>query len=125
MVKTSLLHSEDSGFDSSRAHMLIIQTTCASKKEAEKIGRTLVSERLAACATIHPCVSIFFWKGKLQKEKEWALELKAAGAKYAQAERRIKQMHSYKLPQIMAFSTARASREYSRWVKNAILQSPK
>ena len=99
--------------------MLIVQTTCASRKEAEKIGEALVREHLAACAAIHKCNSIFLWEGRLQKENEWLLELKAPNAKYARIEQRIRQLHSYKLPQIVAVPVARASKDYASWVDGA------
>ena len=99
--------------------MLIVQTACASRKEAESIGEALVSSSLAACASVMPCKSIFFWKGRLEKQDEWLLELKVADAKYARAERRIRQLHSYELPQVIALPVARASREYAQWVRRA------
>ena len=97
--------------------MLIVQTTCKSRAEAEKIGVALVRERLAACASVHPCKSIFFWQGRLERQSEWVLELKITNSKYARTERRIRQLHSYALPQIIAFSVVRASKEYEHFIR--------
>jgi periplasmic divalent cation tolerance protein len=96
--------------------MLVVQTTCKSRKEAEKIGEALVRARIAACATAIPCRSIFRWKGKIGRQREWLLELKMPRANFPRAERGIKRLHSYELPQVIALPVARASRQYRKWV---------
>jgi periplasmic divalent cation tolerance protein len=97
--------------------MLIVQTTCASKKEADRIGEALVRARIAACATILPCGSIFRWKGKIERQREWLLELKVPRANFARVEQAIKKLHSYGLPQVIAIPVARSSRQYKQWVR--------
>ena len=72
--------------------------------------------KLAACATFFPATSLFFWKGKLCREKEYVLELKCAERNYGKMERKLRVLHSYSLPQVVAFKVARASREYKKWV---------
>lgn len=99
-----------------RTAMLIVQTTCKTSREAERIASALVKEGLAACAHAFPCKSFFFWKGKMRKEGEWLLELKVRDADYGNVERKIKSLHSYDLPEIVALRPAKASREYSDWV---------
>ena len=96
--------------------MLLMKTTCGTKKEAERICRALVEEGIAACASCHPCVSFFFWEGKLQKQAEYLVELKIRDGACQKAGRRIKALHPYSLPQIIALRVAKSSREYARWV---------
>ena len=97
--------------------MLIIYTTFSNKKDAQRIAEKMVRERLAACASIFPCKSIFFWKGKLQKENEVVIELKIAGRNYKKLEQRLLELHPYSLPQIVAVKVEKASEGYARWVE--------
>lgn len=96
--------------------MLIVQTTCAGKREAEKMALALVKEKLAACVTIIPCKSFFFWKGKLEKKREFLLEAKVAGRKRAKAEQRIRQLHPYSLPMIISISPSSVNAAFEKWV---------
>ncbi len=97
--------------------MLVVRTACATKREAEKIAATLVKERLAACASVFPCRSFFYWERKLQKRREFALELKIKSSNYPELEKRIRQLHSYELPSIIAFKPAKAYAGYRDWVE--------
>lgn len=99
--------------------MLVVKTACKSRKEAEAIAGKLVKGKLAACARIYPCKSIFFWNGRLRREREFALELKIRNREYSRVEKRIKGLHSYSLPEISAYKPARASREYAAWVERS------
>src|SRR3989344_5485866 len=97
--------------------MLIVQTTVAAKKQAEKIAAVLVKEHLASCATFFPASSIYFWKGKLQKEKEFVVELKIKDGNYKKAEKRILSLHPYSLPQIIALPVKKGYKKYLRWAE--------
>ena len=97
--------------------MFLVYVTCGSEKEAEKISEILLKEGLAACANIHESKSIYFWKGKFVKEKEHVLMLKTIEKKYEKLERRIRQLHSYGIPCIIAFKTEKAEKKYARWVE--------
>ncbi len=96
--------------------MLSVYVTCPSEGEAEKISTALVKERLAACANFFPCKSVYEWKGKLVKEKEFVLILKTADKKYPALEMRIRQLHSDDVPCIVATKIARAYGHYGKWV---------
>jgi periplasmic divalent cation tolerance protein len=96
--------------------MLIVHTTCASKKEAEKIAAALVRARLAACASVFPCKSFFIWEGEFERQSEFIVEIKMKDANYGKAEARIRQMHSYPLPQIFAVKSSKANPAYAKWV---------
>jgi len=95
--------------------MLIVHTTCASKKEAEKIAAALVRSKLAVCASAYPCKSFFIWKGKFERQSEFVVEIKMKDSNYAAAERMIKKMHSYSVPQIIAVEVSRANPAYAKW----------
>ncbi len=97
--------------------MLLVHTTCKTKREAEKIAAALVKEKLAACASVFPCKSFFIWNGKMQRQGEFIIELKTADKNYAKLARRIRQLHSYSLPQIIAVRVSRANADYKKWVE--------
>jgi len=99
--------------------MLIVQTTCASRKEAERIALALVKGGLAACVAVTPGKSFFFWKGKLDRQNEFLLEAKIADRNRAKAERRIRRLHSYSLPMIISFSPRSVNAAYKKWVEKS------
>ncbi|MFA6048720.1 MAG: divalent-cation tolerance protein CutA [Candidatus Micrarchaeia archaeon] len=96
--------------------MFSVYVTCANEKEAEKIALATVGDGLAACANYFPCKSVYKWKGKLAEEKEFVLVLKAAERNYKKLEARIRQLHSYEVPCIVATKVARAYKPYEKWV---------
>ena len=99
--------------------MEIIQivTTVGNKDEAERIGRYLVEERLAACAQIAgPIKSIYRWKGKVEEAEEWQCIIKSRTSYYGRIEEEIKRLHSYELPEITALDIDHVMTEYADWV---------
>lgn len=98
---------------------LTVYITCKNQVQAQKIATALIKENLAACANTFPIKSVYKWKGKLVKEKECALVLKTTQKKYPQLEKRAKQLHSYKVPCIVAFKWAAALFEYEKWVEKS------
>lgn len=96
-----------------------IYFTCRDEKEAERISEALVRERLVACCNIVKAKSVYFWQGKLCKDKECVVFAKTSENKAKQCEARIKEMHSYELPAII-FMPAKASKEYEKWVNETI-----
>jgi len=93
--------------------------TCGTVENAEKIAESLVLEKLAACVNILPGVtSVFFWEGKLSKEKEHLLIIKSREAVSEKMSRRIKDMHDYSVPEIISFPIASGNPDYLQWVKD-------
>ncbi len=97
--------------------LLSVYVTVADPEQAERIGRALVAERLAACANILPgCVSIYRWEGALQRDPEAALLLKTRAELFEPLCARIRALHAYDVPCIVAFPIAAASDSYRNWV---------
>ena len=95
----------------------IVLTTTASLEEANRLGRALVEERLAACATIIPAVeSIYSWKGKLETSSEAMLMLKTGAEQLAALEARLRQLHSYETPEFLVLSVESGSHDYLEWL---------
>ena len=95
--------------------MLSIYVTFPDKKNATRIARILVKEKLVACANLFPITSIYRWKGKLVEEGEWAMMGKCAKGKLRRAERRILRLHPYELPCIV-WHDEKSTPKYAKWV---------
>jgi periplasmic divalent cation tolerance protein len=97
---------------------MAVFVTCGSEEEALKIARALVDEKLAACANlVSPIRSIYRWEGKVWDEKEWLLILKSQRGKYQELEERVKALHSYSVPEIIALPITEGSSSYLRWIE--------
>lgn len=96
---------------------LVVLVTASSKKEAKTIGAAVVEERLAACATVVGLVdSIYRWKGEVQRGREALMLVKTTARRYPQLEARIRALHSYEVPEIIALPVVAGSRPYLKWL---------
>ncbi|MGA9668685.1 MAG: divalent-cation tolerance protein CutA [Terracidiphilus sp.] len=99
----------------------IVLTTAASPDEANRLGRTLVEERLAACATLIPAVqSIYHWEGRVESTTETLLLLKTGPDQLAALETRLHQLHSYQTPEFLVLGVEAASQAYLDWLQAAL-----
>ncbi len=95
----------------------IVLVTAGSEEEAAKIGRTLVEDKLAACANIIPRIrSIYSWKGEIYDEQESLMLIKTQTPLFAALKSRIRELHGYEVPEIIAFPIAQGLQEYLEWV---------
>jgi len=96
-----------------------VTTTGDSKEMMEKIGRIIVEQRLASCAQVGgPIKSIYRWKGKIEETEEWVCILKSTKAHYEDIQKKIKELHSYEVPEIVSIEIDRALPDYQRWVRD-------
>ncbi len=102
---------------SDASQFVMIMTTAGSREEAEKLARALVSERLAACVQLLPITSYFTWDGQVQHEDEVLLLVKTRRTLYSRAEERIRSLHSYDTPEVIATPIASGSRPYLSWIE--------
>lgn len=94
-------------------------TTCPNIDLAEKIARTLVEEHLAACVNILPPVrSIYRWHGQIESADERLLLIKTRTQDYPAIERRIRALHSYELPEVIAVPIVNGLPAYLSWLEN-------
>lgn len=95
----------------------IVLMTAGNEEEAAKIGRAVVEERLAACANVVPRIrSIYRWKGEVHDDPEALVFLKTRTELFPALEKRIRELHSYEVPEIIAFPLDRGLPEYLAWV---------
>ena len=97
---------------------LIVFITASNKEEAVKIIRTLLEERLIACANMINSVSSFFWwKEKIEEEKEVLVIMKSNQEFFQKLSNRVKELHSYEIPEILALPIVEGSKSYLDWMK--------
>ena len=96
---------------------IVVISTISSLKEAECIAEVILAESLAACVNILPgCTSLYRWEGKICRDEEHLLFIKTRQARYAELEARLKALHSYELPEIIAVSIQAGLPEYLSWI---------
>jgi periplasmic divalent cation tolerance protein len=96
---------------------LVILITAKDRAEAEKIGATLVGEKLAACANIVPGVSsIFCWENNIQKSEEVLMIVKTRKELYPALQEAVRKVHSYKVPEIIALPIVLGYDKYLDWI---------
>ena len=96
---------------------IVVLVTCGSEEEAQKIAHALVEEHLAACVNlVSPIRSIYRWEGKIWDEKEGLLIIKTQKKRFQELEKKIKSLHSYSVPEIIALPVADGSSSYLNWL---------
>jgi periplasmic divalent cation tolerance protein len=102
------------------AEEIIVLITASSGEEAATIAEALVSEHIAACVNIVPEVrSLFFWEGKLQDAREVLLICKSRQPHLERLISRVKSLHSYAVPEVIALPIIAGSRDYLDWVRES------
>lgn len=96
---------------------LLVLSTWPDAESARQAARTLVEEHLAACGNLIPAVeSVYRWEGKVEASNEVLLLLKSTRGRYAALEARLKALHTYELPEIIALGIERGLAGYLNWV---------
>ncbi|MGB6198616.1 MAG: divalent-cation tolerance protein CutA [Candidatus Acidiferrales bacterium] len=100
------------------ANCVVVLVTCKSPAEARRIGRAMVTTRLAACANVLPgkIESIYRWKGRVERARETLLLLKTTRRRWPKLRDGIRAMHSYEVPEIVALPIADGLAEYLGWI---------
>jgi periplasmic divalent cation tolerance protein len=99
--------------------VLVLSTAPAAPGDdtAEQIARTLIDERLAACVNVHaPMVSIYRWKGVVEKDNERQLVIKTTRGALPALEKRLRELHPYELPEFIVVSASGGSEAYLGWL---------
>lgn len=94
-------------------------TTLPDRAAAERLAAALVEEGLAACAQVEgPLLSHYRWEGRLCREEEWRLVLKADAAREPDLRSRVHELHPHRTPQWLVLG-ADASEGFLRWVRSS------
>ena len=99
------------------ADYMQVLTTVESADEAERLGRSVVEARFAACVQIvGPIKSLYWWQGKLEDAQEWQLLMKTTAERLPELEQHVKANHPYDTPEIIATPIPWGSADYLGWV---------
>jgi periplasmic divalent cation tolerance protein len=103
---------------------LVVLTTVGTEEEASSIARELVCRRHAACVNVIAGVkSTYRWQEKVCRDSEYLLVIKTGAEQYAEVERAIKELHTYELPEILAFEATRGEKGFLDWLAQAVDKS--
>lgn len=98
--------------------VFFVYVTAASVAESELIARTVVEERLAACANLLGAIkSVYWWDGKVCEGEEVALVLKTSKAQKAKLISRVKALHSYDCPAIVCLPIVDGNSDFLEWIR--------
>jgi periplasmic divalent cation tolerance protein len=96
---------------------VVVLVTAGSAEEGQRIGRALVEERLAACVNVlGPMRSIYRWQGAVEEADEHLLVVKARAADVSALAERIRALHSYEVPEVVAMPLTGGSEAYLTWL---------
>lgn len=97
---------------------IIVLITAPKEEEAQRIAQDIVLSRLAACVNIVKDIrSIYRWKGKIEDEGEVLMIVKTRLDLFGNLKKRVKELHSYSVPEIIAVPLVEGSEEYLTWLK--------
>jgi periplasmic divalent cation tolerance protein len=96
----------------------VVYVTSGNREEAQSIGRTLVEERLVACANIVSGMhSIYWWEGAMETSDELVVFMKTRTELVEAVAARVRELHSYDVPCVVSWPIASANPDYVRWVE--------
>ena len=100
---------------------IFVYITTSNKQESKKIGHILVEEKLAACVNIIPSIeSIYLWKGEIEEDNESILIAKTKTKYLDKIIKRVKEIHSYENPAILAIPIIEGSKDYLEYLNDEL-----
>jgi periplasmic divalent cation tolerance protein len=95
--------------------------TASSREEADRIAESLVREGLAACVNVvDTCRSFYRWQGELVKDSEFLMLAKTHRSKFPQIEKRVTELHSYSVPEIIAVDLTAVAAGYRKFLEELL-----
>jgi periplasmic divalent cation tolerance protein len=99
---------------------VVVLVTVGSRSEGEKVARQLVGDGLAACVNIvGPIRSVYVWEGEVAEDDEHLLIIKSRDELLAALEARVRELHSYEVPEVVALPITGGSVPYLEWLRAA------
>lgn len=102
--------------------ILVVYCTFPSLEEARQIAAALIESQLAACVNLcRPVESIYRWHGKVETAEEVLGMIKTTSAGYDALEAKIKELHPYEVPEIIAVPVAKGNAAYLKWAADSVI----
>ncbi len=100
---------------------LVVVTTVGTEEEANQLAEELVARRHSACVNIVPVHrSVYRWQGKICDDREFLLVIKTQEEEYEAVESTVRELHSYELPEILAFQVSRGEGRFLDWIARSL-----
>jgi periplasmic divalent cation tolerance protein len=100
---------------------ILILSTAGSEELASRIGKALVEENLAACVNIVPGIrSVYRWQGRICEDAEFLMLIKSSANIFEQVRRKIREIHTYQVPEIIALPLGNADGDYLSWLRGQL-----
>jgi len=97
---------------------IVVLVTVGSEREAETIATALLEERLAACVNVtSPVRSLYLWEGRIADDQEWQLIIKTQARLFEALATRVRALHSYDVPEIIALPVLAGTTDYVDWIQ--------
>ena len=104
---------------------IVVMSSCGSAAEAEKIAKSLVEKRLAACVSILPgAQSVYRWQGAMERTSEFLLIIKSTRPLFAELRNELLRIHSYETPEVLALPVVDGSASYLEWIDREVVLPP-
>lgn len=105
----------------SPATVMLVMTQLSDREAALNLAQVLIDERLAACVSVGQDVtSVYRWAGAVETANEIPLLIKTTSERYAALQTRVRELHPYELPEIIAVPLAQGLPEYLQWVVDEV-----
>lgn len=118
--------SAEEGAGTCSDDVAVVLVTGPDRATLRSLSRTLVEERLIACANVLDGVSsIFRWKGAIEEDAEALAILKTTRARLPDLEARVRELHPYDVPEVLAMDAAFGSGPYVDWVRDCVREDPR
>jgi periplasmic divalent cation tolerance protein len=103
---------------------IVVVTTVGDEEQALLIARELVGRRHAACVNVVPGMrSVYRWQGKICRDTEYLLMVKTLAEEYEAVAAAIRELHSYELPEILAFEVGLGDPQFLAWIRDSVDKS--
>ena len=100
--------------------IVLMLTTVPSAERGDAVARALVGERLAACVNVLPSMTSFYrWQGAVERNSECQILIKTTRDRVPAVDARIRELHSYELPELLVIAVEAGGEAYLDWVRVA------
>jgi len=100
------------------SEFILVISTVSNEEEGKTIAEKIVTERLAACVSLSSAIqSFYWWQDKISSDREFMLFIKTRNDLYPKLEQRIRELHSYEVPEIIGLPVCQGSQVYLDWIK--------
>ncbi len=100
---------------------IVVYVTTPDVEVSKKIADVLINEKLAACVNITQKISsVYFWQGNVEHEDEYLLIIKTREDRFNKLEEKVKELHPYTVPEIIAIPVVRGSQDYLHWIDETL-----